>query len=496
MHGCNIEDIFKEMKEAPNPKDRALIEHAYAFAEKAHETQKRNSGEPYFIHVFETAKNLARYEMTPVTIAAGFLHDTVEDTEVTEEALEKEFGKEILELVNGVTKLGKLKYQGEERHVESLRKFFLAVATDFRVLMIKLSDRLHNLKTLEHVREDKRKRIALESIEVYAPLADRLGIGKLKGELEDAAFPYAYPKEYALVEDLIKEKVNSGQGQLDKFEKTLIDEFNKNKITYAKIDYRVKHRYSLWKKLQKYKMDMDKIYDIMALRVILNSVEDCYRVLGIIHALYKPLPGRIKDYIALPKSNGYQSIHSTIFNGNGGIIEIQIRTVEMHGRAEYGIASHFAYKEKSTKAKNPEDESFVWTNKLKELEDATIDHSKENLLSELKKDFFTNRIFIFTPKGAVIDLPEDSSPIDFAYAIHSEVGSTCSAAKVNGKMVALSHKLKSGDIVEITTNKNAKPASKWLEYVKSSMARKHISAYLKENDKGMLSRFLSFGSGK
>lgn len=493
MHGCNVEEIFKVMKEAPTKEGRVLIEHAYSFAEKAHETQKRNSGEPYFIHVFETAKNLARYEMTPVTIAAGFLHDTVEDTDVTEEALEKEFGKEILELVNGVTKLGKLKYQGEERHVESLRKFFLAVATDFRVLMIKLSDRLHNLNTLEHVREDKRRRIALESIEVYAPLADRLGIGKLKGELEDAAFPYAYPKEFAKVNEIIAEKISGNNGQLEKVEKMLIDEFKKNKIIYAKIDYRIKHKYSLWKKLQKYKMDTDKIYDIMALRVILNSVEDCYRALGIIHALWKPLPGRIKDYIALPKSNGYQSIHTTIFNGDGGIVEIQIRTIEMHGRAEYGIASHFAYKEKSTKTKTPEDEKFSWTDKLKELEDATVDHSQENLLSELKKDFFTDRIFIFTPRGAVIDLPEDSSPIDFAYAVHSEIGNTCSAAKVNGKMVALSHKLKSGDIVEITTNKNSKPASKWLEYVKSSMARKHITAYLKENDKGLLSRFLSFG---
>lgn len=489
MKECDINEIFTEMKDAPNKEGRALIERAYAYAEKAHTGQFRSSGAPYFTHVFATAKNLARYEMDPTTIAAGLMHDVIEDTSVSEEEFEKEFGPEILFLVTSVSKLGKLKYKGHERHVESLRKFFIALAKDFRVLVIKLADRLHNLQTLEYVKPEKRARIALESIEVYAPLADRLGMGKLKGEIEDAAFPYAFPKESEMIDHLLREKVVASTAHLEKIKDMMIKEFEKQHLTVKKIDYRVKHRYSLWKKLAKYKMDIDKIYDIMALRIVVDSVEDCYRILGLVHTVWKPLPGRIKDYIALPKPNGYQSIHTTVFTGDGGIVEIQIRTVEMHGRAEYGIASHFAYKERTEE--KIEDKKFAWDSKLRELEHAT--GNQEDFLGDLKKDFFTNRIFIFTPQGDVIDLPEDSSPIDFAYAVHSEVGNTCASVKVNRKLVPLSTKLQSGDIVEILTNKNAKPVSKWLDFVKTSMARKHISAYLKANDKGLLSRFLSFG---
>ena len=492
MNECNINEIFSKMKEFPSEKDRKLIEKAYAFAEKAHKGQLRNSGEPYFVHVFNVGKLLANYGMDAEIISAGLIHDTIEDTSVTEADIEREFGKDILFLVNRVTKLGKLKYRGEERHVESLKKFFMAVASDFRVLMIKLADRLHNLRTLEHVRPEKQKRIALESIEVYAPLANRLGIGRLKGEIEDAAFPFAYPKEAEMVEKILKEKFVASQAHLEQVEKILLSELDKNNIKLFKIDHRLKHHYSLWRKLQKYNMDIEKIYDIMALRVTVNSIEDCYRVLGLIHMIWKPLPGRIKDYIALPKTNGYQAIHTTIFSGDGGIVEIQIRTIEMHNRAEYGIASHARYKDKTLSAKTAVDEHFVWSEKLRELEHTTV--NDDNFLDSLKEDFFTNRIFIFTPKGAVIDLPEDSSPIDFAYMIHTQIGNTCASAKVNGKIAPLSTKLKSGDIVEIITNKNTKPASKWLEYVKTNMAKKHINAHLKENS--LLSRFLSFGSGK
>nr|MBP6884078.1 bifunctional (p)ppGpp synthetase/guanosine-3',5'-bis(diphosphate) 3'-pyrophosphohydrolase [Candidatus Paceibacterota bacterium] len=306
----DIKDILALTPGGATPKDEELISKAYEFARNAHEGQKRMSGEPYFIHVVETAKNLAKLGMDAKTIAAGLLHDVLEDTQITEAEMEKEFGPEIVFLVNGVTKLGTLKYRGDERHVESLRKFFIAMANDLRVVMIKFADRLHNLSTLQHVREDKRKRIAMESIEVYAPLANRLGMGKLKGEIEDAAFPYAYPEEFAQTEEIIKEKENLYRKNLLEVREKLEKELKKNHVKVIEIDDRMKHKYSLWKKLVKYDMDIEKIYDIVAMRVVTESVEECYRILGIIHSIWKPLPGRIKDYIALPKPNGYRSIHT------------------------------------------------------------------------------------------------------------------------------------------------------------------------------------------
>src|SRR3989344_5269388 len=340
-----ILDLVGEIK----PKERELIEKAYKFAERAHAGQKRMNGDPYFIHVFETAKILAKLGMDTQTIAAGLLHDVLEDTKIKEVEIEKNFNKDIVFLINGVTKLGTLKYRGYQRHVESLRKFFMAMTNDLRVVIIKFADRLHNLRTLQFVREDKRKRIALESIEVYAPLANRLGMGKLKGEIEDAAFPYAYPKEYKIVEEILKEKKEPYKKYLTEVSDRLQRELAKNNIKYVDINYRIKHKYSLYKKLQKYDQDIDKIYDIVALRVVMETVEDCYRVLGIIHAIWNPLPGRIKDYIAVPKPNGYRSIHTTIFTGLGGGAEIQIRTKEMHAAAEYGIAANSSYKEQGLK---------------------------------------------------------------------------------------------------------------------------------------------------
>jgi GTP pyrophosphokinase len=323
---ADIAEIYNLIKGELSKKDQDLIEKAYKFSEKAHATQKRMSGEPYFIHVFETAKILARLGVDAETIASGFLHDVLEDTNTEEEEIEKEFGKNILFLIKGVTKLGTLKYRGHDRHVESLRKFFIAMANDLRVVIIKFADRLHNLRTLQYIREDKRKRIASESLEVYAPLANRLGMGKLKGEIEDAAFPYAYPKEYAQVEEIIKEKKDTYENNLREVQKVLEKELKKNKVQIVEFDSRLKHKYSLWKKLVKREMDIEKIFDMVALRVIVDSVEDCYRVLGIVHSLWSPVPGRIKDYIAVPKPNGYRSIHTTIFTGFGGTAEIQIRT--------------------------------------------------------------------------------------------------------------------------------------------------------------------------
>jgi GTP pyrophosphokinase len=474
-----------------NKEDKDLIEKAYLFAQKAHEGQKRNSGEPYFTHVFETAKNLAIYGMDAKSIIAGFLHDTLEDTEITEEELIKEFGEEIVTLVKGVTKLGKLKYRGHERHVESLRKFFMAVVDDVRIIIIKLADRLHNVETLQYVRPDKQKRIALETIEIHARLANRIGMGKLKGELEDAAFPFAYPKEYEEVKKIVLNKSEVYQKELSVVATQLEEELKKQKIGMIEMSQRAKHKYSLWQKLKRYNMDIDKIYDIVALRVIVDTIEDCYRVLGLVHGMWKPIPGRVKDYIANKKPNGYQSLHTTVFTGNGGTVEIQIRTPEMNAEAAYGIAAHFIYKEISKKKnKNVSVEKKLgWINQLKELQEVVSNPNK--FIDDLKMDIFNDRIFVFTPKGDVIDLPDESSPIDFAYAIHSDIGNHTQSAQINGKIAPLHTKLHNNDIVNILVNKKANPSSKWLDFTKTTDAKKHINNYLKQNS--LLSKFLSFG---
>ncbi|MFT5360012.1 MAG: guanosine-3',5'-bis(diphosphate) 3'-pyrophosphohydrolase [Candidatus Paceibacteria bacterium] len=474
----NIQEIFDLMQKTPTAVDKKWLQKAYDFAKQAHAGQKRANGDPYFYHAFEVAKNLIDFRMDRTTIIAGFLHDVIEDTSVTEDELENQFGKEVVFLVNGVTKLGTLKYKGAKRHVESLRKFFVAMAEDSRVLIIKLADRLHNLRTLEFIpRPDKRKRIALESIEIHAPLANRLGMWKLKSEIEDLAFPFAYPEENQQVKDLLKQKSHTTQKYLEQVYKSLRKELAKNNIEVDKASYRMKGVYSLYKKLKKKDMDIDKIYDIVALRVIVPNVEDCYRVLGIIHSLWRPLPGRIKDFIAIPKPNGYKSIHTTIFTGNGGISEIQIRTPEMHQEAEYGIASHFAYKKKKYEKKIKE--TTQWIPQLSELQESTSD--PENFIDNLRLDFFNKRIFAFTPNGDVIDLPENSCAIDFAFSVHSDIGMHASAANINGKNSKLETKLKNGDIVRIETNKKSKPSTKWLDYVKTTLAKRHIKTYLGEN---------------
>lgn len=486
---ANPKEIINLIVGGVTKKEEELINKAYIFAEKAHEGQKRLSGEPYFIHPFETAKILAKLGMDTPTIIAGLLHDTLEDTKITEETIKKEFGDDILFLIKGVTKLGTLKYRGGERHVESLRKFFVAMANDLRVVIIKFADRLHNLRTLQYVPEEKRSRIALESIEVYAPLANRLGMGKLKGDIEDAAFPFAYPKEYKQIEEIIKEKKDLYEKYLTEVKRELQKELQKNKVKFIEISYRIKHKYSLYKKLLKYDMDLEKIHDIVALRVVVDTVEDCYRVLGIIHSIWNPLPGRIKDYIAVPKPNGYRSIHTTIFTGLGGVAEIQIRTKEMHAEAAYGVAAHFAYKEQGMKKVKNDKDKFKWIEELKELNYSPDD--PKGFLEHLRMDFFNNRIFIFTPKGDVIDLPEDSTPLDFAYSIHSDIGDHIFGAKINNKLLPIYSKLKNGDIVEIITKKNSKPSSKWLDHTKTSLAKKHIKSYLEKNS--LLSKLQSFG---
>lgn len=486
--GNKIREIINLIPGRVSKKEEELIEKAYTFSERAHEGQKRLSGEPYFTHVFETTKILANLRMDIQTIAAGLLHDVLEDTKTTEEELEKEFNSEIVFLVKGVTKLGTLKYRGHQRHVESLRKFFVAMANDLRVVIIKFCDRLHNLKTLEFVREDKRRRIAMESIEIYGQLANRLGMGKLKGEIEDAAFPYAYPKEYKEVDEIMRGQKELYEQNLIRVRAVLEKELKKNKVKYIEISNRMKHKYSLYKKLLKYDMDIEKVYDIVALRVVVSTVEECYKVLGIIHSIWNPLPGRIKDYIAVPKPNGYRSIHTTIFTGWGGVAEIQIRTQEMHAEAAYGIAAHFVYKEQAGKKILDDRSKFKWIDELRDLHQ--IGEDPKAFTEHIKMDFFNDRIFIFTPKGDVVDLPEDSSPIDFAYAIHSDIGDHIAGAKINGKMSNTFSKLKNGDIVEIINKKDSHPSGKWMNYVKTTIAKKHIKSYLEKNS--LMARLKSF----
>lgn len=477
--------LLPDLKES----DKELIKRACVFAEKAHAGQLRKSGDSYYNHVFATGVNLATLKMDAETIAAGIMHDVLEDTKVTNAEMKAEFGEHITKLVEGVTKLGKLKYSGTERHVESLRKFFVAMADDIRVVVIKLCDRLHNIQTLEYVPQEKQKRIALETLELHARLADRLGMGRLKAQLEDAAFPYVYPEDYKKTVELFESVFPISDEQLEKVVHTLKEELSVFDVEIQQIDYRVKHLYSLWQKLKRYKMDVSKVHDIVALRIIVPTVGDCYQALGVIHGLYRPVPSRFKDYIAVPKPNGYKSLHTTIFSGDGSTLEIQIRTKEMHREAEYGIASHLSYKEVG---KNAHKEEIIkktgWTKELLEWQKEADQH--QDFLKNLKSDFFEKRVFVLTPKGDVIDLPEGSTAIDFAYAVHSDIGDHIAGAKVNGKLIPLETVLHNQDIIEIDVKENASPKRKWLDMARTTMAKRHIRAYIKEHG-GALDKFLT-----
>ncbi len=466
------EEILAHMR-SKKAEDVELVARAYDFGEEAHRPQKRFSGDPYFLHVSNVAYTLAEMGMDANAIAAGLLHDTIEDANVSKEAIAETFNPDVAFLVDGVTKLGHLKYRGLERHTESLRKLFIATSKDARVIIIKLADRLHNVSTLQFVPKEKQRRIALETLEIYAPIANRLSMGRIKGMLEDFSFPYAHPDEYKKVHDLIKERSNENEGRLQKVYRNIKVKLAEAGMKDVHGTSRVKRLYSLYKKLKRHEMEIDKIYDLMAIRVIVPSIEDCYRALGVIHSLYRPLPGRIKDYIAFPKPNGYQSLHTTIFSGDGGIVEVQLRTPDMDQDAAFGIAAHFTYKEGIVRKQGEQlSKKLDWVNQMSALHEQ-IDASDE-YLKQLKMDFFEDRVFVFTPKGDVIDLPQGSSPIDFAYAIHSDIGDKTAGAKVNGKFVALDTTLHNGDIVEIETKRNAKPSKKWMEYARTNMAQKHI----------------------
>lgn len=475
-----IDDLIEKIKTYNLNVDEAEIRSAYELAKVNHQGQKRNSGEDYIIHPLHVAMILADMNMDSATIIAGLLHDTIEDTSVTYEDIEKKFGKEIAELVDGVTKLKKLNYKSKaEKQAENIRKMVLAMAKDIRVIIVKLADRLHNMRTLEYMTEAKKIEKATETLEIYAPIADRLGMSRVKWELEDLSLRYLDPDEYYKLVDMVNKRRKEREELINSIIDTLKVNLERVGIK-CEINGRPKNFYSIYKKMKVKGKVFDEIYDLSAVRILTNDIKDCYGALGVVHTLWKPIPGRFKDYIAMPKPNNYQSLHTTVIDNNGETFEVQIRTYQMHQTAEYGIAAHWKYKTGQTKTTSF-DENLTWLRQLMEWQKDLNDPN--DFMDTLKVDFFADEVFVFSPKGDVINLPEGSTPIDFAYRIHTQVGNTCVGAKVNGRIVPLSYKLSSGNIVDIITNSNSGPSLDWLNIVKSNQAKKKISQYFKIKDR-------------
>lgn len=462
--------------------DLEIIIKAYDFAKAAHEGQLRDSGEPFFNHPFEVALILADLELDLDTVAAGLLHDVIEDTDVTPEELEQEFGSHIFALVDGVTKLEKLPFKNRlEREAENLRKMIFAMAKDIRVILIKLADRLHNMRTLRYLDQERQIKIARETLDIYAPLANRLGIWTIKWEIEDIAFRYLWPERYYELVNQLSKKRQERENDLQLLMQILQDKLAELGIT-AEIQGRPKHLYSIYQKMERQDKSLNEIYDLLAVRVIVDSVRDCYAVLGAIHTLWKPIPGRFKDYIAMPKSNMYQSLHTTIIGPHGELYEIQIRTWEMHRIAEKGVAAHWMYKEGMGSKKDETVNTKVqWLREAVEwLQDMK---DPQEFMESLKIDLFEDEVFVFTPKGDVKALPTGSTPVDFAFDVHTDIGLRCIGAKVNGKIQPLDYQLKNGEFVEILTSKTANPSQDWLSFVKTSKARNKIRSWLKEEQR-------------
>jgi guanosine-3',5'-bis(diphosphate) 3'-pyrophosphohydrolase len=467
-------DLMKRMQASRPADDLEIVKKAYDYSLHFHAGQTRASGEPYLVHPLEVALVLAEMKMDPVAVAAGLLHDSVEDTSVTIVDIRKEFGEQVAHIVEGVTKISKIDFATkEEQQAENLRKMMLAMVDDIRVVLIKLADRLHNMRTLEHLPPDRQQKIAKETLEIYGPIAHRLGMGKIRGELEDLGFKYLDPIAYEQVKQAVDSQRKVGEAFLSRVEGIVRDKLKEAGIT-AKVESRTKRYYSIHKKLVRQQINVDQVYDLYAMRIITRSVQDCYAVLGIIHNVWRPVPGRIKDFIAMPRPNFYQSLHTSVITEEGAPFEVQIRTEEMHKMAEEGIAAHWKYKDGAVSAQD--EQRLAWLRQVVEWQRDVSDPNE--FLSTLKIDLYPEEVYTFTPKGKVVVLPRDSTPIDFAYSVHTEVGHACVGAKVNGRMVPLRHKLHSGDIVEILTQPGHKPSRDWLAIVKSSRSRNKIKHWL------------------
>ena len=472
-----LEIILKKQERAQEDIDQ--IRQAFEFADSHHEGQYRASEEPYIIHPIEVAKILAEFKADTHTIMAALLHDVLEDTDVTAQEIEEKFGSDVLKLVNGVTKLGKLEFKSkEDRQAENFRKMFISMAEDVRVILLKLADRLHNMRTLNHMPLNKQKRIAQETLEIFAPLANRLGIGRIKAELEDLALRYTEPEKYY---EVVK-NVAQTKAERDIVVQTLVDTIQASLTKAginAKIKGRAKHYYSIYSKMKRQQKDYHELFDIIAVRVIVDNLRDCYGVLGIIHSTFKPIPGRFKDYIAMPKSNLYRSLHTSVIGPRGKPVEIQIRTQQMHEEAEFGIAAHWKYKEAGSVKTTEADKKFTWLRKLAEVQENAKD-AKE-YVDLVKLDLFSDQVFVFTPMGDVIDLPSGATPIDFAYRVHTEVGHKTVGAKINGRIVPLETKLLTGDIIEIITSKTPNPKWDWINIAATNTAKSKIKLWFKKN---------------
>ena len=467
-------ELMKKLRENRPNDDLDLVKRAYEFSQKHHAGQSRASGEPYLVHPLEVGNVLADMKMDSVSIAAGLLHDSVEDTSVTTVEIAQEFGEQVAHIVEGVTKISKIDFSSrEEAQAENLRKMMLAMVDDIRVVLIKLADRLHNMRTLEHLDPERQQKIARETLDIYAPIAHRLGMGKIRGELEDLAFQYVDPISYNQVKEAIESRRKEGEAFLAEVQGIIEQKLKENKIQ-ARVEARIKRIFSIWQKLQRQHISVDQIYDMFALRIITQSETDCYAVLGIIHNQWRPVPGRIKDFIAIPRNNFYKSLHTTVISEKGHAFEVQIRTEEMHKMAEEGIAAHWKYKDGPVSARD--EQRLAWLRQVVEWQ-RDIKNSGE-FLATLKIDLYPEEVYTFTPKGKIVVLSRDATPVDFAYTVHTEVGNTCVGAKVNGRIVALRYKLRSGDIVEILTQPGHHPSRDWLQFTKSSRARQKIKHWL------------------